>query len=149
MDVRYFIDKFEAIPEDKWCTGDFVNRTGQMCANGHCGVRFRGMGEGTIDSPCILTSLTEESIALYDLFKNVQLHRIDGEGAIIEDLHMHQKGYAGIVGDINNGSVQEYQQPTPKQRILAALRDIQTKEQQNKAVQEAKDVLAQLIEELV
>lgn len=38
-DVDYFIKKFEAIPEDKWCIIDFLKENGQMCALGHCGVR--------------------------------------------------------------------------------------------------------------
>lgn len=32
--------------------------------------------------------------------------------------------YASIVSEINDGSHEKYQQPTPKQRILAALRDL-------------------------
>lgn len=35
--LEYFIKKFEAIPEEKWTTGEFVDRDGCMCAYGHCG----------------------------------------------------------------------------------------------------------------
>lgn len=52
--VEYFIKKFEAIPEEKWCVEDF-NVEGKSCAFGHC---------GCIDSD----SLTEESIELGLLF---------------------------------------------------------------------------------
>jgi hypothetical protein len=41
--LDYFIRKFEAIPEDQWCTGDFVkvvNGKEQRCAFGHCGYRY-------------------------------------------------------------------------------------------------------------
>lgn len=37
-DVDYFIKKFEAIPEERWCTGYYhkEDRT-KFCALGHCG----------------------------------------------------------------------------------------------------------------
>lgn len=37
--VDYFIAKFEAIPEDKWCTFSFIDYKGNCCALGHCGNR--------------------------------------------------------------------------------------------------------------
>jgi len=51
---KYFIEKFTAIPDDRWCTGNFVNFDGQCCAAGFCGDRNR------IDSP-------PEAKALYAL----------------------------------------------------------------------------------
>lgn len=36
-DVSYFIRKFEAIPEDQWCRGNY-EENGSHCAYGHCGV---------------------------------------------------------------------------------------------------------------
>ena len=39
-DVEYFINKFNAIPEGQWCTGQYtrlVDNTVQHCALGHCG----------------------------------------------------------------------------------------------------------------
>lgn len=41
MDADYFITKFEAIPEDGWGTGAYVNGT-QCCALGWCGEREPG-----------------------------------------------------------------------------------------------------------
>lgn len=38
-DVDYFINKFEAIPEDRWTTRDLVDSQGRCCALGHCGIR--------------------------------------------------------------------------------------------------------------
>lgn len=52
--VDYFIDKFEAIPKDNWCT-DLFNFAGASCALGHCGAK-----ENALD--------TEESTALWILF---------------------------------------------------------------------------------
>lgn len=38
-DVDYFIKKFEAIPEDNWCVGDYKKYAKeQYCAYGHCGM---------------------------------------------------------------------------------------------------------------
>ncbi len=54
--IVYFIAKFEAIPEDRWCTGKFVNNEGQMCALGHC--------RSTNDP---YTTITKEAIALMQL----------------------------------------------------------------------------------
>jgi len=39
-DIQYFIDKFEAIPENKWIKGTvYDTNSGRCCALGHCGVR--------------------------------------------------------------------------------------------------------------
>ena len=92
--VDYFIAKFEAIPEEEWCEGEYVSSDGRKCALGHCG-----------HSPF---GLTFEREALINLFKKSGLY----------------------ASDINDGKHSKYQQPTPKQRILAALRDI--KERQSK-----------------
>lgn len=34
-DVDYFIKKFEAIPDEKWCINEIDNGRGQRCALGH------------------------------------------------------------------------------------------------------------------
>jgi len=93
--VDYFIQKFEAIPDEKWTIKEFTNAIGQCCALGHCGRR--------IGSP------TAEGEALYQLFHE---NEMDGPA------------------HINDGYSIEYQQPTPKARILAALNDIKTKQNQ-------------------
>ena len=43
--TQYFIDKFEAIPDDKWTTGKYTEGNGVCCALGHCGER-----ESSVDS---------------------------------------------------------------------------------------------------
>lgn len=35
--IQYFIDKFSAIPEEKWICGHLGNATIGRCAYGHCG----------------------------------------------------------------------------------------------------------------
>jgi hypothetical protein len=88
--VDYFITKFEAIPEEKWCSGHHEDDIGRHCAAGHCGERD--------------DIHTDESQALCDLIP--------------------YRPFWGGVAQINDGLNDRYQQPTPKQRILAALRDI-------------------------
>lgn len=92
---EYFIEKFRAIPEDRWTTHAFSKDAGQCCAAGHCGDR------GDIESP-------EEARALYD---------------IVRQLTGHDSLMAAVTS-INDGQHPDYPQPTPKQRILAALEAI-------------------------
>lgn len=94
FDVDYFIQKFEAIPEEKWCTVKYRDR-GACCSLGHC-------GEGMDDEYGF--SVTDEAEALK---KMVFIGLDDAD-----------------VPSINDGQDNRFQQPTPKQRILAALRQI-------------------------
>jgi len=95
-DINYFINKFEAIPEDQWGTR-YYNKTilghTKYCVLGHCGLRHDKDPSHEI---------IQEYDALYSLLR------------------------FGIV-KINDGHNPDYQQPTPKQRILAALYDIKPK----------------------
>lgn len=59
--VKYFIKKFEAIPENKWTTGVTHNKLGKHCVLGHCGARWE-VGE--------INTETKESQALDELFRN-------------------------------------------------------------------------------
>lgn len=36
--IDYFIDKFEVIPEEMWCTKRYASGGGKYCAYGHCGL---------------------------------------------------------------------------------------------------------------
>jgi hypothetical protein len=83
-DIDYFIDKFEAIPEDRWVSDKYFNPLGQCCAVGHCGI------------------VGPEALALKVIF-------VKGDT---------------LVERVNYGADQRFQQPTPKQRILAALHHI-------------------------
>lgn len=90
-DVNYFIKKFEAIPEDEWCVGHFINPDNQKqrCVIGHCGGSEK------------CTTIEEMSLS-----------KLLGRGETF---------------DINDDNNPNYHQPTPKQRILAALYDIKNK----------------------
>jgi len=114
MDAQYFIDKFEAIPEEKWTTHTQIDHDGKRCALGHfLPAEYRNINDWYSGS-IICGSHTEEGKAMARLF-----------------------GGEFCIAKINNGGDPKYQQATPKQRILAALRDVQIIEQQDKAVEEA------------
>ncbi len=102
--VDYFIDKFEKIPEKDWTIGIQQNGYGQRCAFGHCmpielkingNMSCTGFGDDT-----------EEGIALIRVFRPIKSQDWTS------------------VALVNNGEHLLYRQPTPKQRILAALYDI-------------------------
>lgn len=100
-DVDYFLKKFDAIPEDDWCAGAFADSNGRHCAYGHCGV-YEVKEEG-----CITEISTSEGDQLEAMFESSGMHA-----------HL-----------VNDGDTPAYQQPTPKQRILAALHDIKAKQE--------------------
>lgn len=106
--VNYFIKKFEAIPEELWIAGH-LHWEDKSCANGHCGMK-------NYSAP------TEESMALREVFKSLQVTPLS-TSCYEHEIH-GSKYYSLIALNINDGHVKEYQQPTPKQRILAALYDI-------------------------
>jgi len=92
---QYFIDKFQAIPEEFWIKGN-LNITGEChCALGHCGVYN-------------LTELNEEANALSNLLKPVY----NSQG-------MFERTRAEVVFGINDYC--DNLGYTPKQRILNAL----------------------------
>lgn len=95
--VDHFIEKFESIPEEEWCVQELANDIGQHCALGHCGC---SPGDDY---------MSREALHLKTLFGSSALR------------------YPLSVADVNDGYNSNYPQPSPKQRILAALRDIKTK----------------------
>ena len=109
-DVNYFIKKFEAIPEGKWLVRSQGNN-GNHCAVGHC---KNVMGQYGNSGMMIEDqfSYSPEAVALAKLFYDAKI-----VGVTFDYLGWN-------VADVNNGDHPDYQQPTPKQRILAALYDI-------------------------
>ena|ERR1700733_9702192 len=105
--VDDFIAKFEAIPEEMWITDSFRSPDGARCALGHCGADM------ICDPAGVITTTTPESLALNELFR---IHI----GVLAEHVNDKRDGF------------KRYLQPTPKQRILAALRDIKAKQEAEK-----------------
>lgn len=102
--VDYFIQKFEAIPEDLFCIGR-RSIDEQRCVLGWC----YPSKEDALRSQEEMFFKSDEDISLTDLILTIN-------------------GRCRPAG-INNGIYPEYQQPTPKQRILAALYDIKKMQQ--------------------
>lgn len=103
--VDYFIDKFEKIPENKWCAHDYSNGEGtKFCAAGHCGATY--------------WNYHPEANTLADIFISHETK----------------------VAHVNDGGDLRYQQPTPKGRILAALRDIKKIQESSQVVSKEPDV---------
>ncbi len=93
--IEYFKAKFQAIPEEKWCS-DYYSNKGQCCVMGHLGVRHEDWSE------------SDEATAFRELFSDQKLNEVS----------------------INDGRNPRFPQPTPKQRILAALDFIAGKQAQ-------------------
>ena len=64
MNAQYFIDKFTAIPDDRWIVGDYVDDDGRCCALGHCGVRSSADSNPEADS---LRSLFGDGIKVAEI----------------------------------------------------------------------------------
>jgi len=110
--VDYFIKKFEAIPESKWCTA-WISRDDKHCASGHCGITN-------------YYDLNPEVKGLIELFKKLKLTLKTWVCPLSSEVKQ--------IVYVNDSSSLEYDQHTPKQRILAALNDIKKMQETKKHV---------------
>jgi len=110
--VDYFINKFEAIPEKDWIVGIFMDHHGRCCAQGHC-----IFNRGYYDPMEVIIQRATPTSEVYSLISLFGFRKVG------IDEHI-------IIALINNGDDPRYQQPTPKQRVLAALYDLKAKEEQ-------------------
>lgn len=97
-DVDYFLKKFEAIPEDDWCRRVYTDADGKHCALGFCGSHVGKISDYGMD-----------------------IHTEEGENLRRMLLPL------GGVTVINDYAEDDFQQETPKQRVLAALRHLKAK----------------------
>jgi hypothetical protein len=113
-DVNYFIAKFKAIPSEKI---GYCQLTG--CAYGQC-QSVDGYSDG---------AETKEGIALNKLMSSLPNLKVSRTAEF--------EPYQGTPARINNGDVVQYQQSTPKERILAALYDVKAlQDKENKPAME-------------
>ena len=109
--VEYFIKKFEAIPEEKWCMGRITDDQGRHCAMGHC------LEKGTV---------SEELLALGRIFNSI----VDSSNHNAEIWEVNDGFYLyKELGD------------TPKQRILNALYEVKNQEDSKEAVKFVQSIL--------
>lgn len=92
---KWFYDFFFPIPEDKWQIRSFGWENGPNCAYGHIGWHFRNKD-------------------------NIMSMTCDAWTEFTRIADKHSLNFAGV----NDGNDKRYQQSTPKERILAALKDI-------------------------
>jgi len=120
-DVDYFIKKFEAIPERRWTTkvfskvDSFIGLFEKNCAQGFC-MPKKERKNSRINLGRYSFSLRQDNFP--------EWHAL----VFLFDENAHKSKYIKV-GVINNGEDHRYQQPTPKQRILAALYDIKKAQQ--------------------
>lgn len=105
-DVTYFIKKFEALKESDFCVGSRY-QGGKRCAYGWC---YKTPAEANDSMFYHDGYASEEEKSLHALFNSIGI-----AGAAI----------------VNNAPTDRYPQPTPKQRILAALYDIKKMQQKD------------------
>lgn len=102
--VDYFINKFEAVPEELWYVGEFrdPNNPKCRCVLGLCGVYGYTSSEGFY-----MEETTEESQALTNL--------------IFFNKDVLGKSFFISAASINDGGCSIFKEDTPKKRILSAL----------------------------
>lgn len=93
--INFFIEMFSAIPEEKWIEHEYINSNHCACALGHCILYDRE----TLANELIYSNSSPTAQRLRDLFRR----------------------YNCTPNDVNDGFDRDFQQPTPKQRVLAAL----------------------------
>lgn len=99
--ISHFIARFEAIPEDRWCEYELIDRQGRRCAIGHLHGSKLNMHRDDLTARCGKDE-TDESRAFAGPIK-----------------------LRGIsISDVNDGRDSHYQQSTPKARVLACLNDL-------------------------
>lgn len=114
-DLPFFRSLFAAIPDDQWCNWTVLSDDGRRCARGHAGdisnmgrnrerlAAFDGHFESLIGHVTLMPGVRND----FDEVVSVSLHRCDI-----------------VAAQISNGTTAQYQQATPKARILAAIDDL-------------------------
>ena len=128
--IDYFINKFEAIPEDEFCVGHFKSEDGRRCFLGHTmstEMIYKVLSAGGDDTGCTNYQFTEYELK-HKMAETKALCVLIADGRKDKGAGSHR----AIL--INNGKHPDYQQPTPKQRVLAALRDLKSKQVKERIV---------------
>lgn len=63
--VDYYIEKYEAIPDEEWCVGAYEGPNESHCALGFCGVNYGNQFMGTLESNIlsrIIRKVTNETV---------------------------------------------------------------------------------------
>jgi hypothetical protein len=109
-DLAFFIKKFSATLESKWCVGQYSDGEGRFCVMGHCGVRSKAKS-------------TREAIALRKLAGNAISFVNDGVDTW-HDIESEGKPYAKAdhLPEPPTFSVVSLFGDTPKKRVVNYLK---------------------------
>lgn len=92
------------IPEDQWLTARFSNGIDKCCGVGHLKrLKSKNPSDYSINNCCDLLIFDDSNFRFHN---ECNLMYVDGN-----------------LASINNGETLKYQQPTPKQRVMAFLED--------------------------
>lgn len=131
--VDYFIQKFSAIPSNKIIPFNQSDGFGNHCAWGWCGEVSDDesyTGDTSIEGKELETIFKKSGLVL----NLTEKHPLYGQ--------VNMGHHVAFVPAINNGWTIEYQQPTPKQRILASLYDIKAMQEKEAApIEQPKKVI--------
>lgn len=119
-DVNYFINKFEKIPSKKIIPGEQSDGKGGHCVYGWC-MKPEDLGPYTDKG---YGHKTKEGLALTELLSSIPNMTPSRDN--LGYSFTRCSPYSSTPARINNGEVAEYQQATPKERILAALQDVKS-----------------------
>ncbi len=108
--VEFFIEKFSAIPSKNIRARTQDDGNGGRCIVGWC--KSNEFGDDPTEYKNTQTS--DECKALEELFHNAGIKSVTNKG--------NRLGWN--LADVNNGDHPDYQQSTPKKRIMAALNDV-------------------------
>lgn len=140
--VDYFIKKFEAIPEDNFATGTFMqwHDNNSRCTLGHCLSKrmIRIANDYMINMG--VDSFPPEKCAEYSKELEVAYAL-----CLLFNGKSPRNGSEQVI-EINNGTHHMYKQPTPKQRILAALHDIKAMQEKEQKPERIKRVYVSIPE---
>lgn len=139
--VDYFIDKFSAIPENKWTQRKLYSQD-MSCSLGHCKVT-----ENDFNYDLMTFEGTDEAKALISLFSTLSISICGRQ----KPNACSFSNYSFNVTYVNDGDADQYPQPTPKQRILAALNDIKKAQQPSNPypLSVSKDLAVKAMEERI
>lgn len=103
------------IPEQNWITGDFTDEISKCCLHGHLTRLTSNNPNDYKYSNCSDDGLNESHLSKL-LRKNAR--------AFMKEESIKSSIYIATSAGVNNGNVEHYNEPTPKQRSIALLNDM-------------------------
>ena len=121
--LKTLISFCEEIPKDKWISGAY-ELNGSHCFLGHCGMR-NGVSSSEKEREIFnhIRSLTASLLHMISFDNNLAFFNSNWINKEAFNDMINNKSGTPIIS-INDGSIKEYPQDNPKDRVLAALNDL-------------------------